>query len=136
MAPKRKKKTRKKAQARKKSKSAKGSQRKKAAKKKVVRRRKKRLVRRRGRASGAELVSYEMPGLGAESGGQSGDTQGISGTAGANAESVKELLEEGQSYEAEVLNGVENAPDADESEVVTREVAEDDVPDEYRETRD
>jgi len=43
------------------------------------------------------------------------------------------LLEEGQSFEAEVLSGVENAPDPDQSEVRTHEVAEDDVPGEYRE---
>jgi hypothetical protein len=49
------------------------------------------------------------------------------------SESVKELLEEGQSYEAEVVQGVEEAPDADQGEVRTREVAEDDVPEEYRE---
>jgi len=43
------------------------------------------------------------------------------------------LLEEGQSFEAEVLNGIERASDADEGEVRTHEVPEDDVPDEYRE---
>jgi hypothetical protein len=46
---------------------------------------------------------------------------------------VEELLEEGQTYEAEVVDGVENARDADQSEVKTREVPEDDVPEEYRE---
>ncbi len=50
----------------------------------------------------------------------------------AGSESVEELLEEGQSFEAEVVAGVENAGDADESEVRTREVPEDDVPEEYR----
>lgn len=48
-----------------------------------------------------------------------------------DSESVEELLEEGQSFEAEVLQGVENVPD--EEEVHTREVPEDDVPEEYRE---
>ena len=46
-------------------------------------------------------------------------------------ESVDELLEEGNAFEAEVVDGVENAPDADEGEVRTHEVDEDDVPDEY-----
>jgi hypothetical protein len=41
------------------------------------------------------------------------------------------LLEEGNAFEAEVVDGVENAPDADEGEVRTHEVEEDDVPDEY-----
>jgi len=87
----------------------------------------------RGRANAAELVSYERRGMGARSGGQAGDTQGVSAGPDVNSESVEELLEEGQSYEAEVINGVENAPDPDEGEVRTREVEENDVPEEYRE---
>jgi hypothetical protein len=86
----------------------------------------------RGRADSAELVTYGQRGLGPRSGGQSGDTQGISGTEETDSESVEELLEEGQSYEAEVVAGVENAPEADQSEVRTKEVPEDDVPEQYR----
>jgi len=70
-------------------------------------------------------------GLGLESGGQSGDTEGLSRAEEAASESVEELVEEGQAFEAGVVSGVENAPDADVSEVVTREVLEDDVPREY-----
>jgi hypothetical protein len=44
---------------------------------------------------------------------------------------VTELLEEGQSFEAAVVEGVENAPDADEKEIHTKEAPEDDVPPEY-----
>ena len=88
--------------------------------------------RPRGQVHTAELVAYELRGLGARSAGQSGDTQGLSATPGVNSESVQELMEEGQAFEAEVLDGVENAPDADRSEVFTREVNEDDVPEEYR----
>lgn len=62
---------------------------------------------------------------------QSGDLQGVSGVEGADSESVDELLEEGNTYEAGVVGGVEAADDADEKEVRTREVAEDDVPAEY-----
>ena len=90
----------------------------------------------RGRASEGELVALETSGLGAASGGQSGDTQGLSAVAETDSESVQELLEEGQSFEAEVLSGVENAPDPDESEVRTRQVPEDDVPEEYLEDDD
>jgi hypothetical protein len=90
----------------------------------------------RGRSDNAELVAYEARGIGARSAGQAGDTQGISATPTADSESVEELLEEGQSFEAEILNGVERAADPDESEVVTREVEEDDVPEEYREHRE
>jgi len=67
----------------------------------------------------------------AEAAGQSGDTQGIPDAAEADSESVEELLEEGQPFEAGVVSGVENAPDADVEEVTTREVPEDDVPQEY-----
>ena len=63
--------------------------------------------------------------------GQAGDLQGLSDTEEVDSESVVELLEEGQSFEAEVVRGVENAPDADVAEVTTTEVPEDDVPSEY-----
>ena len=46
-------------------------------------------------------------------------------------ESAKELLEEGQAFEAGVVSGVENAGNADETEVTTHEVPQDDVPGEY-----
>ena len=67
-----------------------------------------------------------------ESAGQSGDTQGLSDIEEADSESVEELVEEGQYEEAEVIDAVENAPDPDVSEVRTREVPEDDVPEEYQ----
>jgi N utilization substance protein A len=72
-------------------------------------------------------------GLGPESAGQSGDNQGLSDLADADSETVDELTEEGQAFEAEVISGVEDAPDADQGEVRTHEVPEDDVPEEYRE---
>jgi hypothetical protein len=72
-------------------------------------------------------------GLGAASGGQSGDTQGLSQRESVDSESVTELAEEGQDFEAEVVSGVENAKDPDEGEVTTTEVPEDDVPPEYTE---
>ncbi len=58
-------------------------------------------------------------GLGPDSAGQSGDTQGLSDKVEADSESVQELLEEGQAFEAEAVDGVENAPDADVAEVHT-----------------
>jgi len=67
------------------------------------------------------------------SAGQSGDTQGLSDVEGADSESVEELVEEGQSFEAEVIGGVEDAPDPDVAEVHTKQVPEDDVPSEYLE---
>jgi hypothetical protein len=90
---------------------------------------KKRSARGKGRPDAA--VTFESAGLGARSGGQSGDLQGLSNSAGADSESVDELLEEGNAFEAEVVEGVENAPDADQGGIRTHEVPEDDVPDEY-----
>ena len=49
---------------------------------------------------------------------------------------VEALIEEGQAFEAGVISGVEDAPDADAGEVRTKEVPEDDVPPEYRKTRE
>jgi hypothetical protein len=73
----------------------------------------------------------EERGLGLEAGGQSGDTEGLSRAELADSESVEELVEEGQAFEAGVISGVENAPDADQGPVRTRQVPEDDVPEEY-----
>ena len=70
-------------------------------------------------------------GLGSDAGGQSGDTQGLARNEAADSESVEELIEEGQDFEAEVVNGVEHAKDPDQGEVTTSEVPEDDVPGEY-----
>ncbi len=64
---------------------------------------------------------------GAGSGGQSGDTQGLSDIADAGSESVQELIEEGQYFEAEVLLGVEAAED-EVAEVHTHEDGEKNLP--------
>jgi hypothetical protein len=53
-----------------------------------------------------------------ERAGQSGDIQGISNIAEADPESVEELLDDGQAFEAEVVSGVEDA--RDEKEVPAR----------------
>lgn len=65
------------------------------------------------------------------SAGQSGGDQGLPRDATADSESVEELLEEGNSFEAGVVLGVENSKDPSVSEVTTHEVPEDDVPGEY-----
>ena len=62
---------------------------------------------------------------------QSGDLQGLQDVAEADSESVRELLEEGQAYEASIVNSIENAQAADAGPVRTKEVPEDDVPPEY-----
>jgi hypothetical protein len=79
----------------------------------------------------ATVSSGDDDGDPADSAGQSGDTQGLSSVAEAGSESVEELLEEGQSFEAEAISGVQDAPDPDVSEVHTKQFPEDDVPSEY-----
>jgi hypothetical protein len=79
----------------------------------------------------AEKKESTTHGLGPDAGGQSGDTEGLSEAALADSESVEELVEEGHAFEAGVISGVENAPDADQGGVRTRQVPEDDVPQEY-----
>src|SRR2546427_6874724 len=64
-------------------------------------------------------------------GGQSGDLQGLSSRPTADSERGQELLEEGNALGAEGLQGVENAPNADQGQVRTQQVPEDDVPPEY-----
>ena len=70
------------------------------------------------------------------SAGQSGDIQGMSCPAQADSESVEELVEQGNAFEASIVDGVENANDPDVSEVTTRQVSGDDVAEEYRNEHD
>ncbi len=118
----------------------------KAAKKQVVFTKKTARVKRtppREISSGSERSSLgssrlsRVPrppgrGMGDEAGGQAGDLQGLSREEDASNESVEELVEEGQAFEADVINGVENATDADEGPVRTHERPEDDIPPEER----
>jgi hypothetical protein len=57
----------------------------------------------RGRPATVDMVPFEPRGLGARSGGQAGDLQGLSGIEGAASDSVEELLEEGNAYEADIV---------------------------------
>jgi hypothetical protein len=120
--PKPKKASKKKSAPKKKVKTKKAPPKKKAAKKNR---------KAKGRSQSVATVAFEPRGLGANSGGQSGDLQGLSSSAEADSESVDELLEEGNAFEAEAVEGVEDAPDADRGGIRTHEVPEDDVPDEY-----
>lgn len=87
------------------------------------------------KSQSVDMVSLRREGRRSRSGGQSGDLQGLSNIAGADSESVDELLEEGNAFEADAVKGVEDAGDLDEREVRTHEVAEDDVPEEYLEEK-
>jgi hypothetical protein len=79
----------------------------------------------------ANPVKFPRRNPGSSSAGQSGDLQGLSTRESADSESVDELLEEGNSFEAGIVSGVQDADGADEREVRTHEVLEDDVPGEY-----
>lgn len=79
------------------------------------------------------VVSTRNKQGGPDSAGQSGDTQGLPNREEGDSESVEELLEEGQSFEAGLILGVENASKDEVAEVHTKQVPEDDVPAEYLE---
>jgi hypothetical protein len=76
----------------------------------------------RRKSQSVETVSLEPKGLGTRAGVGAGDLQDISILENVDSESAQELLEEGQAFEAGIISGVEDAPDADKSEVTTHEV--------------
>ena len=115
---------------------AKSNAKKKASKRKAATK----PVARRGAGRQPEIVfgSQSVPTVPqkrrarvAAAGAGGGDFGGASVVEGVDSESADELLEEGQTFEAGIVSGVENAPDADKGEVRTREVSQDDVPEEY-----
>lgn len=88
----------------------------------------KKRVRRKSQS--VDTAAFAIEGRQARSGEQSGDLQGLSSIEGADSESVGELIEEGNAFEADAVMGVEDAGDTDK-EVRTHEVPQDDVPREY-----
>jgi len=92
--------------------------------------------KQRRSVSTAREITQEVRGKGLRpSGTASGrpleDFEGLSRAPEADSESVAELVEEGNIFEAGAVAGVEQADNADEREVHAHEVPEDDVPDEY-----
>jgi hypothetical protein len=63
----------------------------------------------REKSQSVDTVAFSAEGPVARSGGQSGDLQGVSSVEGADSESVDELLQEGNAFEADVVTGVEDA---------------------------
>jgi hypothetical protein len=87
-----------------------------------VRAKKMRRAKRRLRGPGS-LEPPVLPakgGLGPTAAGQSGDIEGLSRDESVGSESVEELTEEGQDYEAEIVAGIEEARDPDQGRVQTR----------------
>ena len=66
-------------------------------------------------------IDHDHGQRGPDSGGQSGDTQGLSRAADEIEESVEELADAGQDYEAEIVQGMQDAADHPERPVYTRE---------------
>jgi len=89
-----------------------------ARKKPAAPKRQVRRVRRKSQSVDTAAFPPEEPV--SRSGGQSGDLQGLSNLEGADSESVKELLEEGNAFEADAGR-----------EVHTHELPEDDISGEY-----
>jgi hypothetical protein len=85
----------------------------------------------REKSQSVHTTAFALERLGSRSGEQSGDLQGLSNVQGADSESVDELLEQGNAFEADVVKGVEDAGDADEGEVRSHEVPQDNVPGKY-----
>ncbi len=118
------------------AKAAKLSAKKKAPKRKAAR--KAVAPRRLGRqpqiifgSRSVETVREEPQARAAAAGAGGGDFGGASVVESVDSESADELLEEGQTFEAGIVSGVEDAPGPDQGEVRTREVPQDDVPEEY-----
>ena len=78
-----------------------------------------------------ELKGRSLTSSGTASNRRAADFEGLPRSEQADSESVDELIEEGNVFEAGAVAGVEEADDADEREVRTRELPEDDVPEEY-----
>ena len=75
------------------------------------------------------VESEEEASPGVHKGDLSGDIQGLSTVQLYDSESVSELIEEGQDLEAELIEGVEEAPDADQGEVRVHKAPRKDIPD-------
>src|ERR1700736_6586346 len=100
---------------------------------------KKKSAKKKTNSNGGEIKSLETVGVPPEElelppppprGKLSGDLQGLSNIEDADTESVAELIEEGNAFEADFVKGVEDAWNADKGPVRAHEVPEDDVPNE------
>jgi hypothetical protein len=120
-----------KARAKAKLSAKKGAPKRKAARKPAGRRRPARRTEAGLGSQSVETVRLKRRARTAAAGAGGGDFGGVSVVEGADSESPEELLEEGQTFEAGIVSGVENAPDPDQGEVRTHEVPQDDVPEEY-----
>lgn len=75
----------------------------------------------RDRKAAADEVDPSHGQVGGASAGQSGDTQGLSSAADEAEESVEELAETGQDFQAGLVEGMEDAADHPEKPMIPRE---------------
>jgi hypothetical protein len=80
----------------------------------------------RPKAGSLNEAAPTVKGRGSRTAGQSGDTEGLSDAETVDSESVQALVEEGQDFEAELVDAVTNAPDPDEGELDAELPEEDD----------
>jgi hypothetical protein len=73
----------------------------------------------RGSEAAPDELGNDSGQLGADSAGQSGDSQRLSGLEDANDQSVEELADTDQAFEASAVEGVEDAADHPERPVHT-----------------
>ena len=78
------------------------------------------------------MDNHNQKGLGPDSAGQSGDTQGLSDKTESSSESIEELIEEGQFTEAGILEGIEDSNEGDPTPLRPKQFPEDDIPLEYQ----
>jgi hypothetical protein len=75
------------------------------------------------------VESEEEASPGVHKGDLAGDIQGLSTAELSDSESVSELIEEGQDLEAELIEGIEEAPDPDQDEVRVHKAPQKKIPD-------
>src|SRR5258706_11553450 len=85
-------------------------------------------TRVRGKSQSVDTEAFAPEALRERSGGQSGDLQGLSNIEGADSESVAELIEEGNAFEADAGAGRGDAGDNEREEGRPHEGPQDDVP--------
>src|SRR2546430_4521763 len=88
-------------------------------------------TRVRGKSQSVDTEAFAPEALRERSGGQSGDLQGLSNIEGADSESVAELMEEGNAFEADAVAGGGQAGGTDPKEIRTPEGPPGDVSREY-----
>ncbi|HEY1802142.1 MAG TPA: hypothetical protein VGG46_14530 [Terriglobales bacterium] len=77
------------------------------------------MAKRTGDEARLDELGNDPGQVGTDSAGQSGDTQGLSDVEDASDESVEELVETDQPFEAEIVEGSEDAADHPERPVHT-----------------